>query len=96
MPSYRITMTIGALRAGVNPESVLPTAAEATREFGTVEAADVGIVAGMPRVTVRFTADDAELALQIGRHVVEATATAAEPVAWKVTERVGGRWYVVR
>ena len=96
MPSYRITMTIGALKPGVAPDSVLPAAADAAREFCTVEAADVGIVAGMPRVTVRFTADDAELALQVGRHVVAVTGMAAEPLAWKVTERVGGRWYVVR
>jgi hypothetical protein len=96
MPSYRVTMTIGALRAGTRPESVLPAATRAAGEFTTVEASDLAIVSGMPRITVRFTADDAVRALRIGEHVVASTSSIAEVLAWKVTERVKGRWYVVR
>lgn len=96
MPSFRVTLTIGALRPGVAPQSVLPTAAAAAEGIATVEASDLGIVAGAPRLTIRYTADDAELAAQIGGHVAAATSAAAEVLVWKVTERVKGRWYVVR
>ena len=66
MPSYRITITIGALRPGVEPPSVLPAAARAADELTTVEASDLGIVSGMPRIVVRFTADDAATAQLAG------------------------------
>jgi hypothetical protein len=96
MPSYRVTVTIGALRQGIPPASVLPAAASAAGELTTVEASDLAIVSGMPRITVRFTADDAGSALRIGQQVVATTSSIAEALAWKVTERVKGRWYVVR
>ena len=96
MPSYRITVTIGALRPGVRPESVLPSAARAAGELTTVEASDLAVVSGMPRIVVRFTADGTAPARTIGDHVVERLSTLAEPLAATVTERVKGRWYVVR
>ena len=96
MPSYRVTMTVGMLRGAISPDQVLPTAADAARELTTVEAADLGIVAGAPRITIRYTADDAELARQLGSHVASATDAVAEVLQWKVTERMKGRWYVVR
>ena len=89
-------MTIGALRPGVAPDSVLPTAADAAGELTTVEASDLSVVAGSARITVRFTADDAASALKVGRHVVTATKGVAEPLSSAVTERVKGRWNVVR
>ena len=89
-------MTVGMLRPGVAPERVLPTAADAARELTMVEAADLGIVAGAPRITIRFTAADADIATQIGAQVVAVTDAVAEVLKWKVTERVGGRWHVVR
>lgn len=95
MPSFRVTMTIGALRPGVAPEQVLPLASAAAAQLTTVEASEVAVVSGAARLTVRFTADDAELALQIGRHVVEKTGTVAEARAFAVTERVRGRWFPV-
>jgi len=95
MPSYRITVTIGALRPGVEPPSVLPSAARAAEELTTVEASDLGIVSGMPRITVRFTGDDPKSAHRIAQHVLEAVSTLAEPLASSVTERVKGRWLVI-
>lgn len=89
-------MTIGALRAGVAPDSVLPAAAHAAGELTTVEASDLTVVSGSARIIVRFTADDPEAALRIGRHVLAATQTVAEPLASMVTERVKGRWFPVR
>ncbi|WP_022887046.1 hypothetical protein [Glaciibacter superstes] len=96
MPSYRVTLTIGALRPGVAPDAVLPAAAAAAAELTTVEASDVTVASGMARMIVRFTADDAELAVQIGRHVAQMTDAVAEPLAWRVTERVRSRWLPVR
>jgi hypothetical protein len=96
MPSYRVTMIIGALQPGTTPDMVLPAAAAAAAELTTVEASDLAIIAGSARATVRFTADDPELALQIGRHVVDGTRTVAEPTSSVVTERVKGRWIAVR
>ncbi len=96
MPSYRITVTIGALRPGVEPPSVLPSAAHAAAELTTVEASDLGIVSGMPRITVRFTGDDPENARRIAAHVLTVVSSLAEPLATTVTERVKDRWLVVR
>jgi hypothetical protein len=96
MPSFRVTMIIGALQPGSTPASVLPTAAAAAAQKTTVEASDLALVKGSPRVNVRFTADDAQQALEVGRHVIEATRTVADPVSSVVTERVGGTWVAVR
>jgi hypothetical protein len=92
MPSYRVTMTLGALVSGVDPSAVLPLAVQAARELAVVEASDVSVVAGSARATVRFTIDSNELALQIGEHVAQVTATCVEVRAVTVLERVGGRW----
>lgn len=96
MPSYRVIMSIGALRPGVRPEAVLPAAAGAAAELTTVEASDLAVVAGSARATVRFTADDGAAALAIGDHVVAKTRLVAAPMSWLVTERVKGRWLPVR
>jgi hypothetical protein len=92
VPSYRVTMTIGALRPGVSAQAVLPLAAQAARELTTVEAFELTVVAGNPRVIVRYTAEEASLAAQIGDHTAAVTDTVAEVRGWVVTQRVGGRW----
>lgn len=96
MPSFRITLIIGSLRPGVAPDSVLPTLAAAAAELTSVEASDLAVVAGSPRAIVRFTADDAAMALRVGDHVLAAARASVEPVSWQVTERVKARWYPVR
>jgi len=96
MPSFRVTMTIGALRPGVAPDRVLPTATDAAADLTTAEASSVNVVRGEARLTVRFTAEDAELAEQIARHVVDTTATVAEPLAWQLTRSSKDRWVTVR
>ena len=95
MPSFRITLTIGALLPGVAPDSVLSNLAAAA-ELTTVEASDIAVVAGSPRAIVRFTADDAAMALRVGAHVLASARTEVEPVSWQVTERVKARWNPVR
>lgn len=92
MPSYRVTLTIGALAPGVSPERVLPAAKAAALELAVVEAAEVQVVSGQARIVVRFTAAENEIATQIGRHVASVTAESARVEAWRVTERVGSRW----
>lgn len=89
-------MTLGALKPGVAPASVLPLAAQAARELATVEASDVGVVAGAARATVRFSAEASDVAEQIGRHVAEVTGTVVDVLDVRITERVGGRWYTVQ
>lgn len=93
MPSFRVTLTIGTLVPGVDPRSVLPAAVAAAEELTVVEASGLAIVRGAPRIIVRFTADDAELATQIGEHVAASTARLADIPTWKMTAREGGRWY---
>jgi hypothetical protein len=95
MPSFRVTVTIGALRPGVDPESVLPFAAEAAAARAVVEASDVAVVRGAARVVVRYTADDVGTGWRVGSEVVHRLASVAEPAAWAVTVRDGGRWYPV-
>ena len=96
MPSFRITLIIGALHPGVAPHSVLSHLAAAAAQLTTVEASDLAVVAGSPRAIVRFTADDAAMALRVGDHVLAAARAEVEPVSWQVTERVKARWYPVR
>ncbi len=96
MPSFRIEMTIGAVKPGVAPHAVLPAAAAAAAALTTVEASDLAVVAGSARATVRFSADDPTAALRIGHAVLGATRAMADPQSWRVTERVKGRWLPVR
>jgi hypothetical protein len=95
VPDYRVTMTIGAIAAGVAPSAVLPAAEAAASELTMVEAADLAIVRGAARITVRFEAEDAELAVQIADHVASVTAGSAQVLEYRVTERVKGRWFAV-
>jgi hypothetical protein len=96
VPSFRVTLTVGALRAGVEPEAVLPAAAEAVAELTTLEASGVAVVRGEPRLVVRFTAEDDEIAQQIGDHAARTTAQLAEVLEARITRRVRDRWLTVR
>ncbi len=95
MPSFRVTITIGTLRPGVLPEAVLPFAAAAAATRAVVEASDLSVVRGSARIIIRFTAEDAALGWSIGRNVAADLRRVAEPLAWDVTMRDGGRWYPV-
>lgn len=95
MPSFRVTVTIGALRPGVEPEAVMPFAAAAAARSAVVEASDLGVVRGAARIVIRFTADDVSAGWRVGSDVVDRLTEVAEPRAWTVTVRDGGRWYPV-
>lgn len=87
---------MGELRAGATADSVLPTATAAVAEFANVEAAaDVGIRRGRAQLTVRFTGDDDETAVQLGAHVASVVDTVACVADWSVTRRVRGNWVPV-
>ena len=92
MPSYRVTLVVGALAPGTSPAAVLPAARDAAAELTTVEAFDVQVVAGQARIVVRFSADEYEIADQVGRHVASVVARLAAVEGWKLTERRGSRW----
>lgn len=95
MPSFRVTITIGRLRPGVAPAAVEPAAAAAAESLTTLEASSVNVVRGAARLTIRFTAEDAELAHQVADHVVETVAESAEPVEWVLTVRARERWRTI-
>ncbi len=95
VPSYRVIMTMGLLRPGAEPHTVLPRAADAARELAVVEATDLAVVAGGARLIVRFEAEEAELAVQIARQVADTTDLVAEVVGYTITQSVRGRWFAV-
>jgi hypothetical protein len=96
MPSFRVIMTMGSLRPGVAPDRVQAIASEAAAQLTTVEASSVNVVRGQARLTVRFEAEDDELAEQIAGHVVGATDSAAEVLEFTVTVQRHGGWLTVR
>lgn len=96
MPSYRVVMALGTMHPGAHPADVLPRAADAAREHTAVEAADIGIVRGVARVTVRFEAPDDLTAARIGRVVAERTELLVEVEVARVTRRWGSRWSPLR
>lgn len=93
MPSFRVIVAVGRLRPGVVAASVETSAADAARELAVVEATSVDVVRGEARLTVRFTTDQAEDALRVAEHTVAGIRVRAEVMSWRVTERVGGRWF---
>jgi hypothetical protein len=93
VPSYRVSLAVGTLRPGVDPATVLPAAADAARALATVEAADVGVVRGQPRITVRFTADSDDAAHAVADAVRARTEQLAATSDGTLTRRWGARWY---
>ena len=95
MPSFRVTVTVGDLRAGATADSVLPTATGAVADVANVEAAEVGVRRGRAQLTIRFTGDDDETAAQLGAHVASVVDTVARVSEWSVTRRARGDWVPV-
>jgi hypothetical protein len=102
MPSFRAQLNITGLRPGHVPEQVMEAAVDAVGSAHVVEANQLDVVAGVPRITVRFTVDpnayDAEnrQALQAAanmRHAVEQVAT-TDRLA--VLRRSRGKWQALR
>jgi len=95
MPSYRVALSVGTLRPGSRPDELLPRASEAASELTTVEARDVMVLRGEPRLVVRYTAPDDDVAVAVGA-VVEATVgDLADVLRGEVLRRDGGAWTLV-
>ncbi len=77
----------------MTPTEIEPAAAAAVAELTTVEATSVDVVSREARITVRFTADGAHDALRVAESAVAAVAALAQAGDWRLTERVGGRWF---
>jgi hypothetical protein len=95
MPSYRVTLAVGALTAGTAPDSVLPSAADLVAERAVVEAKDVRLTRGVPAVVVRYEAEDDGVATAVAQHAVAGMRSRAEIRSSAVTRRDGGRWVPV-
>ncbi|WP_104104814.1 hypothetical protein [Arthrobacter sp. 08Y14] len=98
MPSFRAQLNITGLKPGTQPESVMDTAVAALAASHHVEAHQLDIVAGVPRITLRFMVPDNEFSLENAqalhaannmRHAVE---TVADAERLRVLRRQRGRW----
>jgi hypothetical protein len=92
VPSYRVTLAVGALAPGVAPDAVLPAAARLVAEQVVVEAQDVRLIRGVPCAVVRYEAGDDELAIAVARLAVAALRDTVEIRSDRVTRRDGGTW----
>ncbi|WP_126622280.1 FMN-dependent dehydrogenase [Actinomyces bovis] len=91
MPSYRSILVIGSMRPGARPEAIEAAARAAVAQSTTLEAFQVDVMRGEPRVTVRFTAsDDADAHPVHERIVTQVREQAAVPRA-VLAKVVGGR-----
>lgn len=96
VPSYRVTLAVGALVAGTSPDAVLPEAARLVAELTVVEARDVRLLRGVPCAVVRFEAPSDEIAEAVAAHAAAGLAGTAEVRSAAVTRRDGQRWTPVR
>ena len=95
MPSYRVMLSVGSLRPGVRPDTLLPSAAASAAEHATVEANDLLMLRGEPQLVVRFTGTDDDFALGVGSAVESTIDRLAEVRGARVTRRDGGAWTLV-
>ncbi|WIB76571.1 hypothetical protein DEJ28_13030 [Curtobacterium sp. MCPF17_002] len=96
MPSYRVTLAVGALAAGTAPDAVLPEAARLVAELTVVEARDVQLLRGVPCAVVRFEAPSDEIAEAVADHAVAGLTDVVAVRSAVVTRRDGARWTPVR
>ncbi|MCG2622836.1 hypothetical protein LVY72_13090 [Arthrobacter sp. I2-34] len=98
MPSYRAQLGIAGLRPGHRPERVMEAAVDAVGSAHVVEANQLDIVAGTPRIAVRFTVDptardiEDRQALQAAANMRHAVGQVAVTGQLQVLRRVRGRW----
>lgn len=96
MPSYRVTLAVGALVAGTAPGAVLPETARLVAELTVVEAQDVRLLRGVPCAVVRFEAPSDDVAVTVAEHAVDGVTAFAEVSSAVVTRRDGARWTPIR
>jgi hypothetical protein len=98
MPSFRATLQITGLRPGHAPGEVMDLAVAVVASRHVVEANQLDIVGGVPRITVRFMVEASEYdaenhlardAAASLRHGVEPAATTG---ALRTCRRSAGKW----
>jgi hypothetical protein len=97
VPSFRLELEIGRLRPGHDPNDVMDTAIASLDGFH-VDATDIAVTAGTPRILLRFSVTDSSETEenQVARLAAVHTRDAVDEVAgtgqlW-VLRRRGGRW----
>ena len=93
MPSVRAQFEVLGLHPGHRPPVVGETLVTASGENFHVDSGEIAVVAGTPRVTVRFTVPDASGSEEVELAVMarDAALEAIEPVA-----QIGRHWLLVR
>ena len=97
MPSFRVELEIGQLRRGRDPGEVMDTARACLADYH-VDATDVAITAGTPRILLRFSIPDSggpeenQAARLAAVHTRDAVAEVASTGRLWVLRRTGGRW----
>jgi hypothetical protein len=100
MPSYRVEVEIGDLRSGAAPQQVMD-AAVASLGIHHVDATDLTVSNGTPRILVRFTVpassevEEDRAAHVAARRVLEAVARVAGTGHHWLLRRRAGRWLTV-
>lgn len=98
MPSFRAQLNITALRPGHAPEAVMESAVAALEKAHHVEGNQLDIVAGVPRITLRYTVAESGWDQEIATACASAALmrAAVERVALSerlvVLRRIRGRW----
>ncbi|MEO6531020.1 MAG: hypothetical protein ABI563_00680 [Specibacter sp.] len=101
MPSFRATIQITGLRPGHAPEEVMDVAVAAVGAAHVVEANQLDIVAGIPRITVRFMVEASEhdAENQFARNAAVSMAhginTVATTGALRTARRSAGKWLLI-
>ncbi|WP_427016302.1 hypothetical protein ACQCSX_16255 [Pseudarthrobacter sp. P1] len=98
MPSFRAQLQIMGLRPGNAPEAVMDAAVAAVGSIHVVEANQLDLVAGIPRITVRFMVEASEYgaenrqALHAGAGMREEVDAVAVAGRLSVLRRNRGKW----
>ncbi len=101
MPSFRVQLNILGLKPGNPPEAVMDTAVAALGAAHHVEANQLDIVSGIPRITLRFTVPDDEFSVENSRarraaiNMRAAVEEVANGADLRVLRRMRGRWTVL-
>lgn len=97
MPSFRLELEIGQLRPGHNPGEVMDTAKASLVDYH-VDATDIAVTAGTPRILLRFSvpesseAEENQAARLAAVHARDAVGEVAGTGQLWVLRRRDGRW----
>ncbi len=98
MPSFRATLQITGLRPGHAPEEVMDMAVAVVSSAHVVEAKQLDVVAGVPRITVRFMVEASEYdaenrrARDVAASLQHGVNTVATTGVLRAFRRSGGKW----